>query len=77
MSSDGYSKTSVKTYSRDILLHISAENDLDHTLEYVKNTLLSTFNAHKVRIYTVNENIGTCSLKVNYYFFFMISNYKY
>ncbi|KAL8003498.1 putative protein kinase-like domain superfamily, phosphatidylinositol kinase [Plasmopara halstedii] len=56
----GYANCSVKTFCKDHFSNISPENELDHTLEYVKNALTSIFSARKVRIYAyddVNEKL--------------------
>ena len=59
----GFSKVSLKSYCRDLLLHMSPENELDHTLEYVKNTLLAAFSATKMRIMLVDEATQVVHLK--------------
>ncbi|POM79872.1 Phosphatidyl inositol kinase (PIK-B), partial [Phytophthora palmivora] len=51
----GYANCSVKTFCKDHFPNITPENELDHTLEYVKNALTSIFSASKVRIYALDE----------------------
>lgn len=56
----GYAHCSVKTFCKDHFASITPENELDHTLEYVKKALTSIFSARKVRIYAfdhVNERL--------------------
>ncbi|KAL4165143.1 hypothetical protein KRP22_003874 [Phytophthora ramorum] len=51
----GFANCSVKTFCKDHFPNITPENELDHTLEYVKNALTSIFSARKVRIYALDE----------------------
>uniref|UniRef100_K3WGK4 phosphatidylinositol 3-kinase n=1 Tax=Globisporangium ultimum (strain ATCC 200006 / CBS 805.95 / DAOM BR144) TaxID=431595 RepID=K3WGK4_GLOUD len=51
----GLAKCSVKTFCKDHFPHVSPENELDHTLEYVKGALMSIFSARKIRVYGVDE----------------------
>ncbi|KAL3671440.1 hypothetical protein V7S43_003362 [Phytophthora oleae] len=51
----GYANCSMKTFCKDHFPSISPENELDHTLEYLKNALTSIFSARKVRIYALDD----------------------
>ncbi|KAG1710783.1 hypothetical protein DVH05_013508 [Phytophthora capsici] len=51
----GFANCSVKTFCKDHFPSISPENELDHTLEYLKNALTSIFSARKVRIYALDD----------------------
>ncbi|KAG7376069.1 Phosphatidylinositol 4,5-bisphosphate 3-kinase catalytic subunit gamma isoform [Phytophthora pseudosyringae] len=51
----GYANCSVKTFCKDHFPNITPENELDHTLEYVKTALTSIFSARKVRIYALDD----------------------
>ncbi|RLN71370.1 hypothetical protein BBJ28_00019094 [Nothophytophthora sp. Chile5] len=51
----GFANCSVKTFCKDHFPNISPENELDHTLENMKNALTSIFSARKVRIYAFDE----------------------
>lgn len=51
----GYANCTVKTFCKDHFPNITPENELDHTLEYVKNALTSIFSAREVRIYALDE----------------------
>ncbi|TMW56471.1 hypothetical protein Poli38472_006481 [Pythium oligandrum] len=54
-TSTGLAKVSTKQFSKDLLLHLSPENELDHTLESMKNALIGAFDAKSVRIYLVDR----------------------
>ncbi|KAF4131656.1 Phosphatidylinositol 3- and 4-kinase [Phytophthora infestans] len=51
----GFANCSVKTFCKDHFPNITPENELDHTLEYLKNALTSIFSARKVRIYALDK----------------------
>ncbi|KAE9077783.1 hypothetical protein PF010_g23380 [Phytophthora fragariae] len=51
----GFANCSVKTFCKDHFPSITPENELDHTLECMKNALTSIFSARKVRIYALDE----------------------
>ncbi|ETP50587.1 hypothetical protein F442_04139 [Phytophthora nicotianae P10297] len=51
----GFANCSVKTFCKDHFPNITPENELDHTLEYVKNALTSIFSSRKVRIYALDD----------------------
>ncbi|RLN97487.1 hypothetical protein BBJ28_00003741 [Nothophytophthora sp. Chile5] len=60
----GFANCSVKTFCKDHFPHISPENELDHTLENVKNALTSIFSARKVRVYAFDEPNKQLIIKV-------------
>ncbi|KAG6576595.1 Phosphatidyl inositol kinase (PIK-B) [Phytophthora cinnamomi] len=51
----GFAHCSVKTFCKEHFPNITPENELDHTLEYMRNALTSIFSARKVRIYALDE----------------------
>lgn len=53
--STGLAKITMKQFSKDLLLHLSPENELDHTLECIRNSLMSAFGAKRVRIYLIDH----------------------
>ncbi|GMF29437.1 unnamed protein product [Phytophthora lilii] len=59
----GLANCSVKAFCKDHFPNITPENELDHTLEYVKNALISIFSARKVRIYALDEPNGQLVIK--------------
>ncbi|GLD93945.1 hypothetical protein PINS_up002550 [Pythium insidiosum] len=63
-SPSGISKCSMRNYCKDLFLLLTPENELDHTLESMKSSLLSAFNARRVRIYVVDESSQQFVIKV-------------
>ncbi|KAG7400890.1 Phosphatidylinositol 4,5-bisphosphate 3-kinase catalytic subunit gamma isoform [Phytophthora boehmeriae] len=59
----GFANCSVKTFCKDHFPNITPENELDHTLEYMKTALTSIFSARKVRIYAIDKASGNLVIK--------------
>ncbi|RLN02317.1 hypothetical protein BBI17_007544 [Phytophthora kernoviae] len=60
----GFANCSVKTFCKDHFPNITPENELDHTLEYMKSALTSIFSARKVRIYALDKPSGQLVVKL-------------
>lgn len=57
-------KCTAKAFYKDHFPHISPENELDHTLEYVKGALITAFCADAVRIYAYDQGNQRFLIKV-------------
>jgi hypothetical protein len=66
----GFATNSVKQFSKDFLVHFSPENELDHTLEYMKLTLMGVFKARRVRMFIVDYELNKLVVKVRLGLFF-------
>lgn len=61
----GIATCTAKAFYKDHFPRISPENELDHTLEYIKGALVSSFAADAVRIYAYDEENHRFLIKVS------------
>lgn len=54
---------------------MSPENELDHTLEYVRTALMSIFSARRIRVYGVDEANDRLFIKVRFVIVHVDNNY--
>ncbi|DBA04048.1 TPA: hypothetical protein N0F65_009395 [Lagenidium giganteum] len=62
-TAQGIARVTFKAFTKEMLLHLSPECELDHTLEYMQKILCSAFGARKVRIYVVDHASSKLTIK--------------